>query len=152
MAKHYVFLPSDLMLCLLATTCALFSLSENVQATCVTDVAELIDAIHRANTNNMDDVIELCDSNIVLGSVQDTIKGSNGLSLTIENGTIERDAANAPPFRIFNVDTDARLKLNNVGLLFGHILDGTEDGGAIYNLGTLSLTDCSFSNNAAFGS
>ncbi len=133
------------------------------------DVAALIQAIEDANnTPDTTDTINLPVGCIyTLTEVyDDSTIHNNGLpSITspiIINGnyaTIQRSFASGTPlFRIFLLAGWAGdgLTLNNVTLLNGKAPDTPTfsdeiKGGAIYNLGSLSITGCSFSGNSATG-
>jgi len=99
----------------------------------------------------------------VLTAVDNTTNGANGLpqivkkdNLTIIAGgdTIERStAAGTPAFRLFDVASGASLTLENVtvenGLAVGS--GSSADGGAVYNVGNLTLIGATLQNNLASG-
>ena len=73
------------------------------------------------------------------------INNNVDLTVTGNNATITRDGA-ASRFRLFQVDSGATLRLNDITLSGGHTPDGAPsqnggDGGAIYNAGTLHVAD-----------
>lgn len=112
---------------------------------------ELRDAIITSNGNNQNDTINLGNLIFSLTTSNNTsTNGDNGLpviasdanhSIYMKNGTIERAAAAADAFRIFEVALDATLELENVTLRNGQstAVSGGGDGGAILNLGTLRI-------------
>jgi hypothetical protein len=79
--------------------------------------------------------------------------------LSIINGSIERHNMSNPAvpptnFRFIEVQQGADLSLLNITLDFGYIDTGVTDtlvgnGGAIFNSGTLTLENCTLSNNTA---
>lgn len=115
--------------------------------------AELITAINTANTNGADDVITLT-ANITLTAIDNSDNGlpvilaDGGNSLTIEGGgfTLSRSSAGGTSdFRFFEVNSGADLTLNNITLSNGY----TDDYGAIWNSGTLTITNSTLSGNQA---
>lgn len=121
----------------------------------------LVDAIRSANANM---ALGGCDT----GSGADTLNlltdvtlttaygylyfGDTGLPLVTSNitiegngNTIERDGA-APDFRILAVSTGGNLTLNNVTISGGKT---PNSGGAIFNRGTVAVTNSTVSNNMA---
>jgi hypothetical protein len=100
-------------------------------------------------------------STFTLTEVDNTTHGSTGLptitaneTLTIlgNGGVIERSTAVASPkFRLFNVAPDASLALENLTLQGGSTELVSPNGGAIYNAGTLTLTNVTVQNNVAMG-
>lgn len=128
-------------------------------------VADLIADINTANTNNRNDTIDLSGLTFTLETVDndDDNEGFNGLpsilpdtahSLTIRNGTIERDP-DATGFRLIRVAPGATLSLEHLTLANGLANDDDiadfpgNGGGSILNAGNLSLKLCSFLNNAS---
>lgn len=132
-------------------------------------VPALITDINAANQAGGTNTINLTDNTTFdLTAVNNTTNGVNGLPIIsgggkkvaadnltiIGNGDIiQRDSA-APAFRLFDVASGGSLTLENVtlqgGLAFG---SGTAaDGGAIYNLGTLTLINTIVQDNTAQGS
>jgi len=151
--SHYQYGPL-LRICILGCLAALTCLaaSKNSQAACVTDATTLINEINIANTNNQDDVIDLCGSTIALNTTQDTSFSNTGLpailsdnlhSLTVENGTILRSTALITPhFRLFLVSSGANLTLAQITLANGFVDDPSSTdnlGGAIATAGTLTI-------------
>ena len=124
------------------------------------DVADLIAAINTANGNGEDDVIDLGGNTFTLTAIDNTSIGDNGLpsitesghTLTIQNGTIERDTGAVDTFRIFRVAVSGTLELVETTLT-GGVADGNSvgeyDGGAILNQGELSLLRSTISGNTA---
>jgi hypothetical protein len=128
------------------------------------DSNALIDAINFANnTPNTTDTINLelvCQ--YVLTDVDNTVTpdGNNGLpsiiSPIIINGnaaTIARSsAAGTPEFRIFHIEEEGNLTLNNVNITNGNLDTGDHfrwtSGGAIFNRGSLTITDSTFYENS----
>ncbi len=119
-----------------------------------TTTPELIACINDANASSQPNVIDLNGGTFTLTAVDNTTKGDNGLpsivsaavagTLTVQNGTIERDAAASVDFRIFNLPSNADLTLNNVTIKNG--IEG--EGGAIRNSGgSLAIADSTFLNN-----
>jgi len=126
-------------------------------------VADLRHAIVCANSNGTNDIIDLASQTVTLAdapAAYDNL-GANGLpaiedsgTLTIQNGTIERDSSYTScdetfsDFRFFYVQLDANLTLSQLTLQNG--CAGTVyDGGAIYNKGTVTLSETGFHNNMA---
>jgi hypothetical protein len=124
------------------------------------DVPGIVSAISAANANgNSSDTICLtANSTYMLTAVNNSTDGPNGLpSITsditiIGNGaTISRDPA-ASAFRIFHVAADGSLTLDGVTLSGGSATSAApgNDGGAIYNRGTVNLTgNTSITNSTA---
>jgi hypothetical protein len=121
--------------------------------------ADLIADIKAANTGGGSNTIVLTaptTSPFVLTAVNNTKDGPTGLpmikkSVTIVgNGdTIERStAAGTPAFRLFDVLSGGSLTLQNLTLQNGF---GYGDGGAVYNRGTLVLSQVTVQNNTADG-
>lgn len=134
------------------------------------DVANLISAIGSANASSEDDTIDLEGFIYELTAVDNSGNGDNGLpiltsgggKLRIINGGIRRSRfGGTPSFRFFYIGVGANLALFNVTLENGVTdggalnddspggLDVNTDGGAIYNLGTLSLENCLLAGNQA---
>ncbi|HYN43993.1 MAG TPA: DUF11 domain-containing protein [Thermoanaerobaculia bacterium] len=121
------------------------------------DVAGLVAAINTANTNGQSDTIDLGGRTFTLTAVDNTLNGPNGLPgiladggsmVTIRDGMIERSLA-APAFRFLHVSLGATLALETTTLRAGS-LDAGEFGGAVFNLGTLSIVGSTFSDNRAY--
>ncbi|NEQ45309.1 MAG: DUF4347 domain-containing protein [Leptolyngbya sp. SIOISBB] len=129
-----------------------------LQVFTATDAASLIAAITTANGNTETDTINLAN-NITLTAVDNATNGNNGLPaitaaerLTINGmgNTIARDAA-APDFRLVHVALGADLEINETTLSGGVANAGGagDDGGAIFNLGTLTVNDSTITGNEA---
>ncbi len=126
-----------------------------------TDVPGLIAAINTANANREDDVIDLGGRTFTLTAVDNTttdgpnglpgILGDGGRSLTIRNGTIERDPA-APLLRFLRVSADATLSLETTALRSGslRLSPYPHSGAAILNSGTLTVVASTLSDNDAW--
>ncbi len=121
------------------------------------DNAALVAAINAANTNGQSDTIDLGGGTFTLTTVDNILDGPNGLpgiladggsTLTIQNGTIERDPA-APSFRLLHVGAGSTLTLETATLRTG-TLGSPYDGGAVYNFGTLRVVESTFSDNRAY--
>jgi predicted outer membrane repeat protein len=114
---------------------------------------ELVEAVNQANANN--DASIICLETDGYYSISDTGSApilpviSTEITITGNGASIVRDLA-APPFRIFYVDTSGILHLNNVTISNGSLTEGS--GGGIYNLGSLSITNSTISNNLALES
>ncbi|NER78734.1 MAG: DUF4347 domain-containing protein [Leptolyngbya sp. SIO1D8] len=129
-----------------------------LQVFTATDAASLIAAITTANGNTETDTINLAND-ITLTAVDSATDGANGLPsitaaerLTINGmgNTISRDAA-APDFRLIHVALGADLEINETTLSGGVANAGGsgDDGGAIFNLGTLTINDSTITGNRA---
>jgi hypothetical protein len=119
--------------------------------------AELISAINNANAivdTDLDTITLTAD--ISLTDVDNTtISGPNGLPVILASGgnlTIEGDgftlsrAGGSPDFRFF--ENEGNLTLNNITLLNG---SAPSSGGGIFNTGTLTVTNSTFTNNSTSG-
>jgi hypothetical protein len=139
------------------------------------DTQGLIDAMATANSNgDSSNVINLTDSTYDLQTVNNNLYGPNGLpevanNLTIHgNGaTIERlsgGGLGTPDFRLFYVaggmeGAAGSLTMDNATLENGIAKGGDSNngggglgaGGAIFNQGTLILTNVTFTGNEALG-
>lgn len=137
-------------------------LSTNYCAITVTagDVSALISTIDAANAAPDPDTICLAaDSTYTLTAAHNTQSGANGLppittdiTLVGNGATITRDAA-APPFRFLYVGSTGALTLEDVTLTGGlaGVADPGDNGGAVYNLGTLTLIDTAITASSANG-
>ena len=124
------------------------------------DAAGIISAINAAKANLVPDTICLAaDSTYTLTAAHNTQAGVNGLpaittDITIvgNGATITRDSA-AAPFRLLFVDTTGALTLDDVTLAGGFAggADPGDNGGAVYNLGTLTLIDSAITSSSANG-
>lgn len=144
---------------LAAVVAILMAMTSSVSAATFTpaDVAALVAAINAANANGQSDTIDLGGRTFTITTVDNTLDGPNGLpgiladggsTVTIRNGTIERSPA-APSFRFLHVGLGATLALETTTLRAGS-LDAGEFGGAVSNLGTLSIVGSTFSDNRAY--
>jgi hypothetical protein len=115
---------------------------------------ELVNAINTANGNGEADTLVLasgCAYTLTAVNNTDPDYGPNGLpvitsDITVNgNGsTIVRSSASGTPFRIFQVNSGATLRLNNATVSGGYT---DADGGGIHNEGTVNVTNSTFSNN-----
>ena len=119
------------------------------------DSDALIEAINMANGNNWANRLELAtDCTYTLTAVDNNTDGGNGLpsitsNITIEgNGaTIERsEVVGTPDFRIFHVAGGGDLSLNELTVRNGW----APDGGGIFSLGQLHLTNSIVNQNNAY--
>jgi probable HAF family extracellular repeat protein len=126
------------------------------------NVAELISAINSANQNAEPDSINLAAGTIFTLSIANnstngatglpTIAASETLSIFGNGAIIERSTAGeTPAFRLFDVAAEASLTLQNVTLQGGLTDPIWPSGGAIYNAGTLALSNVTVQNNIARG-
>ncbi|MCP4289678.1 MAG: hypothetical protein GY792_35525, partial [Gammaproteobacteria bacterium] len=127
------------------------------------DERALVEAITCANDETINpgaDVITLTASTYTFNGILATADGSNGLpditsEITINgnNSTIQRDSSSLYSFRLFHVAVAGKLTLNQVtvqnGLLSGGSFGPPQDGGGIYNRGTLTLTNSTLADNSA---
>lgn len=124
------------------------------------DDTALISAINAANANPDPDTICLAaGSTYTLTAHHNTTFGANGLppittdiTLVGNGATIARDAT-APPFRLLLVSATGALTLDDVTLTGGlaGVADPGDNGGAVYNLGTLTLIDSAITASSANG-
>lgn len=120
------------------------------------DVADLINSINTANTNGQADVIDLSNGPFDLSSTYDTLDGNNGLPsilndghpIMVRDGKIRRTAG-GHDFRLFRIDADAELILENVELENGlaNVSGFGQAGGAVLNLGRLTLLSSKLYDN-----
>jgi hypothetical protein len=133
------------------------------------DVPGLIDAINAANKSRVASTIRLnSDSKpgcvYTLTAAYGGYEGQTGLpaasssskvSIQGNGATIERSAApNTRAFRLLHVAKGVTVEINDLTIRNGYArMQGTQYalGGAIYNEGDLTLTDCSLENNLAEG-
>jgi predicted outer membrane repeat protein len=123
----------------------------------VGDTAGLIAVLNTANGSGAPSTICLTQSVYTLMTGDNTTDGANGLpSITgditlVGNGaTIQRDPA-APAFRLFHIAANGSLTLDTL-TVNGGLASGTapgDDGGAVYNRGTLALVNSIVSGNSA---
>jgi len=135
------------------------SLAEAAPFTCSSgNVDCLIAAITAANGNGEVNTIQLDGSTFTLVAAEDSSQGPIGLptitgNILIEGAgsTIERSsAAGTPEFRLFFIDTAGNLTLNNLTIRNGSLQhQHFIDGGAMLNVGTLTITNSTVNNNRA---
>jgi len=126
-----------------------------------TDATSLIAAINTANGNGAADTINL-SGNITLTAINNVVDGDNGLpsitaaeTLTINGmgNTLSRDGA-APDFRLLHIALGAELEISDTTVSGGVARAGGaygDDGGGIFNRGTLTLTGSTVSGHIADG-
>jgi hypothetical protein len=73
-----------------------------------------------------------------------TIQGPGPKVLAVAHSA----APGTPAFRIFNVTVSAHVTISGLAITGGRV-DNSGNGGGIANTGTLTVTDCFFSDNAA---
>ena len=161
-----------LLLALMTATCQAHAATINVNAAC-----SLADAITAANTDlakggcpsgNGEDSINLAaHKTYTLTAENNFTDGSNGLpsvtSVITINGngaTVQRsDSTNTPEFRLVHVAAAGHLTLNSVTLknglmrydnLYEH--QGHYNGGGVFNLGIMTLTNSTVTSNSAIAS
>lgn len=122
--------------------------------------AALNAAILTANTNGVDDIIDLSNKEIILTELEPGAT-TNGLrpilsdtshKLTIRNGTLTRDSNSAFAFRILQVSSGADLSIDRLRLRNGLLSGASDLGGAILVASGGKLTSVSnsvFDNNFA---
>jgi hypothetical protein len=126
-----------------------------------TNTADLIADINASNQSPGPDTITLIANRIfTLNEMNNSTSGPTGLpviaageDLTIfgNRSVIERSTdPQTPPFRLFDVAAGASLNLRNLTLR-GGLSIGQARGGAIHNLGNLTLTRVQVRNNSALG-
>lgn len=107
---------------------------------------ELTDAILTANTNAQADTLNLASGCIyTLGSTLH-IQADGGNSLTINGNGAMLDGNNA--IRVMEIHPSAHVVLNNLTIARGN-LSNSEGGSGIYNQGTLTVNNTSFTLNTA---
>lgn len=125
-------------------------------------VAELITAINSANASPDNDSITLT-ANIVLLDPDNTFDGNTGTPVIQNNGsltiigagyTISRGALDSDNFRLLYVNIGAVVTINDLILTDGLTSGGasastTNQGGAIFNAGTLTINNSRFLRNEA---
>ncbi|QDV69117.1 Calx-beta domain protein [Rosistilla carotiformis] len=133
------------------------------------DVSGLISSINTANANAEDDVIDLGGGTFTLTAIDNDPSGPNagdaanglpvvradgGNSLTIMNGTIERDqTGGTPEFRILSVGGGADLTIQDTVIQGGDLSSSTNTdlGGGIRSTGTLTVIGSSLTSNTPSG-
>ncbi|MGQ3685931.1 MAG: choice-of-anchor Q domain-containing protein [Candidatus Loosdrechtia sp.] len=130
------------------------------------DVASLINAINKANSNGESTIIHLEGGTYTMTEVNNNTDGDNGLPSIISNITIthcdnanpiiERDVSEfTPSFRIFHIAGTGTLELEGITVMKGataaeQVPENLEhDGGGIKNFGELTIKNCTVSNNMA---
>lgn len=113
------------------------------------DVDGLRAAINQANTNGEDDEIHLSEGDYKVRTGLPSITSAITIIGTVdfENDVtcnISRDCS-MDTFRIFHVAGTGSLKLINIGIRDGE----ADEGGGIFNLGTLEITHCYIEHNTA---
>lgn len=135
-------------------TAVFLSMTHATMAVPPATVAELIMQINTANTNNLDDIIDLNGGDFVLCAIDNTTDKPNGLpqilsdnnhSLKIINGTIRRDPMCFFAFRIFHVAANAQLDLDGVTIKNGLLELGV--GAGIRNDGEVNITNSVIEDN-----
>lgn len=124
------------------------------------DVAALINALNTANSTGGATVIELAAGCTYTLTVPNNFgyKGYNGLpqigtdiTINAHGSTLRRSTVpETRQFRIFQINDWGKLSLNDVTILDANNDDTQNDvekGGAIANLGSLTVTNSTFSNN-----
>ncbi len=128
------------------------------------NVVSLINTIIAANIGNCDnDTINLAAGTYTLTAVNNNTDGPNGLPSITSNITINCAGASTTiiernvighAFRIFHVAATGNLTLNGLTISDGlAVFDGVDfdsnDGGGIFNRGTLTINNCTISDNEA---
>lgn len=123
---------------------------------------DLVNAISCANTNNTDDTITLT-ADVVLTKSNNTQSGNNGLPLINSDITLNgagyslaRDSSYGcnsgdPDFRLLMIPNGGQLTLNSISLQNGCAPSNSTigRGGAIWNAGSLQISDSNISSNKA---
>jgi predicted outer membrane repeat protein len=111
------------------------------------NLANINQAIDCANTNpnTTEHIIDLNGQTITLTNWAETREGGNGLksirsNITVRNGELRRQPS-AIGMRMFYVRPRAYLQLENITLRNGGHGNFSYDGGAIYNEGTLTISN-----------
>lgn len=129
------------------------------------DVTKLKDAIHTANQNLAADLIKLEPGcTYKLNSIDNLVEGNNGLPVITSEIVIEGNDSTIVrviegteyQFRLLYVSADGNLTLQNLTLENGHASGSppglfSENGGAILNLGEVSLISSRITGNQANG-
>ena len=137
-----------LMLALFSASPALAT-TRTVTNTDDSGAGSLRQAILDADTANTGDTI--------MFSVTGTITLTSGVleiqhSLTITGpGASSLAISGNGSSRVFMVDSGATVSISGLTIEDGSSFSGTNVGGGIYTFGTLSVTNCTFSNNSAVG-
>lgn len=108
-------------------------------------LAELKTAINNANANPGSDTITLTsDITFTFSPTYPTLSDIES-QIAIEGGKHTLSGANYD--RIFNVTSAGKLTINNLKVAYGNAIGGS--GGGIYNTGTVTTTNSTFSDNSA---
>jgi len=134
-----------------------------LQVFTATDAASLIAAITTANGNAQADTINLA-GDITLTAIDNPANGANGLPSIVADGgnkltingmgnTISRDAT-APGFRLLHISLGGELEVNETTLSGGIANAGGffgpgNNGGGVFNRGTVTLNNSTVSGNEA---
>ena len=113
----------------------------------VINPAELSLAITIANTNSPPNTINFAANITLLTSALPAIASGNNLTINGNGFTLDGDSK----FQILSVNPGATLKLQNLTIAHGNSqsIPQGEHGGGVENEGTLTVTNCTFSNNTA---
>lgn len=116
----------------------------------VTNEAQLAAAITNANANGQPDIIDIT-ADIGLTSPLPQILADGGNSLTINgNGGHRTISRTSGIFRIFYINGSAAVVMMNDLTISNGLIISTV-GAGILNTGTLTLTNCTISNNTIMG-
>jgi len=74
---------------------------------------------------------------------------TGGAGLTIEGGSADITVSGDNQYRVFEVGSDAKLTLSNLTVADAGGADFGRPDGGIYNLGTLTVSNSTFSGNSA---
>jgi hypothetical protein len=139
-----------LLVCLVASG-GLAAPSEPATFTCGSnDVGCLIDAINQANANGKTNTITLAEGPYTLTIVDNEENGPTGLPVitsrlsivgTGSGATIVERAADAPPFRIFEVASNGQLTLRKLTVRHGSTVNSFLQGAGVLALGTVRVID-----------
>jgi hypothetical protein len=148
---------------LLALTGLVLMLAPTAQAATINvscSVPALISAIITANaTPGGGDTLELASECTYALTTANNVgyHGNNGLpqitnemTINAHGAVIERSLASGiPDFRLIQVNANGNLTLNDATIRNGvdHVFPSNEKGGGMANLGTLKVTNSTFSNN-----
>jgi CSLREA domain-containing protein len=103
-----------------------------------------------------DTIVFSVTGKITLGSALPAISNTSPGSLTIDGSGQAITLDGADTYQIFNINSGATLNLQFLTLAHGFVLGNEEGfgaGGAVFNEGgTLTVTNCTFSDNQSIGS
>lgn len=142
---------------LLSTLVLLLSHSAQAQITVSCSVTELVAAIDTANTTPEADTLNLssgCFYIFTESNNTDGAKGDSGLPIITTpiiingNGAVFQRGIGAPEFRYFSMQNTGSLTLSDLSLTGGKTT-AEGHGGAIFNQGTLTLTNVTISGSSA---